>query len=222
MANQPSVLFLLLASVVAWSEIGRAQVDILPEGEPVIATVVHGIKYPLQGRVTVDISMARYSAIGSQVLGALACFRNIISLKNSGWLCLFMHISRARSMACNSIAISFIVATDPGYTLALDLGYDPIYGKFVLGDGIHHFRSGLNAGIIGLQMNEVIGTAPLANGGMGSLGVGLQAGAQLQLQLNAHWTMELFSTLIGYRFQGLNTSADHIGWLYGLNFGRVF
>jgi hypothetical protein len=217
---------LAISMVVIWGGPCFAQTqqeDVLPEGEAVVASVVHGVKYPLENRFSIDVAFARYYGdrlASTWGLGVIPKYH----INEKLWVAVpfYAYQSTAVDGVQFSSDQSELVALDPGFSFALDLGYDPVYGKFVLGNSIHHFRAGFNGGVIGMKMNEVVGNVPLDNGGRGNIGLGLQLGLQAQLQIGAKWTADLFSTLIGYQFQGLSTSANRVGWQYGLSLGRVF
>jgi hypothetical protein len=202
-----------------------AQEEDLPNDVPFVARVVHGVKYPQSNRWTVDVGMAKY--YGERLAKTWGYgIEPTYHVSEKLWFALpiyFYQSTMTDGASSLSAGGSTLVALDPQMTLGPVVGYNPVYGKFVLGEHIEHFRAGVNAGLIGLQLRDLLGTS--ASNAAGSWTFGLQGGVQMQVQLDANWEINLFSTALVYQMRdpaAADVGSYRIGWLYGLSGGRSF
>lgn len=203
--------------------LARAQTEDLPDDAPFVAHVVHGVKYPLQSRWSVDVGVVKY--YGERLAQTWGYgIQPGYHLSEKLWFAMpiYLYQSSAVGNASYVSGGSALVAFEPKISVGPVVGYNPIYGKFVLGEHIQHFRAGFNGGLVAMQMNDVFGNS---YSGSSNWSFGVQLGLQLQAQLNAAWEIGLFSTANVYELNdSLSGDAGNfrVGWLYGLGFGRTF
>lgn len=199
---------------LAFCVVGHADLEDLPEDRPFVATVVHGVKYPLEGRLGVDVSLVKYygdrlrSTWGYGVMPSY-------NMSEKLWFGLPVHMLSSSAVDTRGLDRTKVAAVDPKMTAGPTVGYNPVYGKFVLNNHIYHFRAGINGGAVALFIDDE---------NVESFILGLQGGVQLQIQFSEHWKVQMHSNVLAYSLKGSGNfdSQNRIDWLYGLSAGRTF
>ena len=203
-----------------------AQADLLPEDSPVVASVIHGVKYPLANRFSLQLNVVNY--YGDRLASTWGeGIEPRYNFTEKSWIALPIYTFQSQAVQgvqFNSGGSTTLVASDPSLMIGAAYGYNPLYGKFAIGESITHFRAGFNVGLMAVQMQDVLGNSS-ASRTQGSFSPALDAGLQAQVQFNLNWSAQLFSNAIVQQSDGIQTGngKDYlVGWMYGLSLGRAY
>lgn len=209
-----SILLMKSASALAAEEGLPADVDFSP-------TVVHKIKYPVSGKISWDISIAKY--YGDRLLNTMGLqLEPSYHLSETSAIGLpLIYFKSGPVSGLDSSVVDESVPADPKLAIGIDYQWNPIYGKFLLGDSIYHFQAGLSFGALALQMQKFEGSTEVDDK---SWHFGPTVGLHAQIRLSNDWNFGLFSKLLLHDAKGIGseTGSTKMGWLYGLMLSRYF
>jgi hypothetical protein len=215
-------LFVLIIFISPFS--ANAQVEDLPKDPTVLTSAVHGVKFPLSQKFSLQGGLAKF--YGDRLVntwGFMLEPRYYLSERTS--FSLPVYFFSTATAGVSNVPTENQTAVDPSLAFGPLWNYNPIYGKFALSDSIYHFRAGLNAGLLALQLKKSLGDADSGEGDQKKWHLGTQFGVQAQVQWGESWTTELFSDFVIYEAKGasgLENAGSRQAWLYGLRAGMSF
>jgi hypothetical protein len=216
-----ALIFFVVAAALG-SSLAAAQEEQLPPDQEVIAQVIHGIKYPLKKKFSVHVALQNY--YGDRLARTFGySIEPRYHLSEKTWISL--PVSMFQSELESGVPIPEdgpIVVYEPKITFGPEFGWNPIYGKFLLGERIQHFRAGLHGGLAAIQTQKL---APAWGSSELTWTFGIVLGVQIQAQLGPTWLLDIFSTALIYpgvsEFEYSNSGSNRLGWQYGIRLGKT-